>query len=99
MSLQIGFDVANTLRLAGEGARGVQQRVVIELDEGLERDVEASAVIEDGAMMIGNPPRPRIEIKASLEFAGLREAADSVKVSPPRSVQLRPPGRRLNSRI
>ena len=47
LPLEIGFDVANALRLAAERARGMQQRIVIELDERLERDVEALAVIED----------------------------------------------------
>ena len=55
---------------------GMQKGVVIELDERLERDVEAFAVIKDGAMVIGNPPRPRIEIKSLFEFAGLLEAAE-----------------------
>ena len=49
---------------------------MIELNERLECDVEAFAVIKHGAMMIGNPPRPWIEIKSLLEFAALAEAAE-----------------------
>jgi hypothetical protein len=64
------------LRLTAKRARSVQKRVVIELNERLEHDVEASAIIEHGTMMIGNSPRPRIEIKSLREFAGLREAAE-----------------------
>ena len=75
MPLKIGLDVANALRLAAERRRGVEQGVVIELDEGFERDAEALAVIEQGAVMIRNSPRPRIEIEAFLKVAGLRRAA------------------------
>ena len=49
---------------------------MIELDEGLERDAEALAIIEQGAVMIGNSPRPGIEIEAFFEVAGLRRAAE-----------------------
>ena len=76
VSVKIGFDFANALRPPAERARSVQQRIVIELDERLERDVKAFAIIEDRTMMIGNPPRPGIEIKSLLEFAGLRGAAE-----------------------
>ena len=73
--MKIGLDVANTLWPTAERAGRVQKRIVIELNERLERDVETLAVIKHGTMMIGNPPRPRIEIKSLLEFAGLRETA------------------------
>ena len=46
MALKIGLDVANALRLAAERRRGVEQGVVIELDERFERDAEPLAVIE-----------------------------------------------------
>ena len=75
MALKIGLDVANTLRLAAERIRGVEQGVVVELDEGFERDAEALAVIEQGAVMIGNSPGTRIEIEAFLKAAGLCRAA------------------------
>ena len=50
--------------------------VVIELDEGLERDPEAAAIVEDRIVVIGDAPRPRIEIEAGVEFACLRRAAE-----------------------
>ena len=84
MALKIRLDVTNALRLAGERIRSVEQGVMIELDEGFEGDAEALAIIEQGTVMIRNSPRSRIEIKAFLEAA-------------PRIVQLRPPGRLLNS--
>src|SRR5258705_10841253 len=49
---------------------------MIELDEGFEGDAEALAIVEQGAVMIRNSPRSRIEIKAFLEAAGLRCATE-----------------------
>ena len=64
---------------------------MIELDEGFEGDAEALAIIEQGAVMIRNSPRPRIEIKAFLEAAGLRRAAEFCKsVATAGCVQFRP---------
>ena len=76
LSLEIGLDGANTLRLAAERAGGMQQGIVIELDERLDRDIEALAVVEQRAVMIRNPPRPGIEIKSVVEFADLLLAAE-----------------------
>src|ERR1700743_903561 len=75
MALKIGLDVADALRLAAEVVGRMQQRVVIELDERLKRDIEALAIIEQRPMVIGNPPWAGIEIKTLLELAGLRRAA------------------------
>src|SRR6476469_4015849 len=52
---------------------------MIELNEGFEGDAEALAIIEQGAVMIRNSPRSRIEIKAFLEAAGLRCATEFCK--------------------
>src|ERR1044072_882396 len=49
---------------------------MIELDEGFEGNSEALAIVEQGAVMIRNSPRSRIEIKAFLEAAGLRRATE-----------------------
>src|SRR5580700_8812615 len=49
---------------------------MIELDERLERDTQAFAVIEHRAMVIGNSPWAGIDIEALLEFAGLLEPAE-----------------------
>src|ERR1700742_1000866 len=54
----------------------MQQRVVIELDERLERHVEAFAIVEQRAMVIRYPPWARIEVEALVEPAGLRRAAE-----------------------
>src|SRR5215467_93242 len=51
----------------------MQVGVVIELDERLKRDVEAFAIIEQRAVMIGNAPWPRIDVKAIFELANLGE--------------------------
>src|ERR1700709_2750848 len=75
MALKIGLDVASALRLAAEPRRGVEQGVVIELDEGLERDAEAFAVIEQSAVMIRNPPWPGLDVERVRKAAGLRRAA------------------------
>src|SRR4051794_19435233 len=71
MPLEVGLDIADPLRLAAERMGRVKQRIVIELDEGLQRDAEPLAIIQHGAMMIGNPPRTRVEIEALLKSAGL----------------------------
>jgi hypothetical protein len=54
--------VAQALRLAAEGIPCVQIGVVVDLDERFEADAQALAVVEDAAMVIGNPPRSWIEV-------------------------------------
>ena len=54
----------------------MQERVVIELDERLERDPEPAAVIQNCVMMIGNAPRSRIDVEAGIELAGLGRPAE-----------------------
>ena len=54
----------------------MQIGVVIELDERFEGDPETAAIIEERVMMIGNAPRPRIEIEAGVELACLPRAAE-----------------------
>ena len=76
LTLEIRLDAAEALRLAAEGTRRVQIGVVVELDEGFQRHVEPAAVIEQCAMMMGNPPRAGIEVEPLLELAGLLEAAE-----------------------
>ena len=49
---------------------------MIELDEGLQRDAEPLAIIQQGAVMIGNAPRARIEIEALFEAAVLGRATE-----------------------
>ena len=76
LALEIRLHAADTLRRAVEGACGVQIGVVIELDEGFQRDIEPPAIIEQRTMMIGNPPRAGIDVEPVLEFAFLGEAAE-----------------------
>jgi len=54
--------VAQALRLAAEGILGVQMGVVVDLDERFEADAQALAVVEDAAMVMGNPPGSGIEV-------------------------------------
>ncbi len=60
----------------------MQNGVVIELDERLERDTQALAVVENRAVVIGNPPWTGIDIEALLEFAGLLETTEFSKGIP-----------------
>src|SRR5258708_40134360 len=76
MYMKIILDVENALRNVCECPGRMQKCIVIELDEGLERDTQALAVIEKRAMGIGNPPWAWIDIEALLEFAGLLEATE-----------------------
>src|SRR3954467_6935622 len=76
LALKVGLDLANALRLAAECLRAVQQRVVIELNERLQRHIQPLAVIQRGMVVIGNPPWPRIYVESLIEFAGLRGAAE-----------------------
>src|SRR5712671_6510143 len=71
MPLQVCLDLADSLRLAAERTGAVQQRIMIELDERLERDAEPLAIIQNRAVMIRNAPGPRIEIEPFLKAAGL----------------------------
>jgi hypothetical protein len=48
----------------------------IELDKRLKRDAKPLAVVEQRAMVVGNPPRTGIDIEALVEFAGLFEATE-----------------------
>src|ERR1700722_13214246 len=48
----------------------------IDLREGLERHLEALAIIEHRPMVIGNAPRTRVQIQALRELHVLREAAE-----------------------
>ena len=73
---KIGLDVANALRLALERLGRMQERIVIELDEWLERDAEPATIIQDRVMVMGNAPRPGVEIEAGVEFAALGLAAE-----------------------
>lgn len=46
IAMEIGLHVTIALRLAPERARGMDEGVVVHLNERLERDVEAPAIIK-----------------------------------------------------
>src|SRR5260370_2062464 len=54
----------------------MEEGIVDELDERLERDDEAAAIVEDRVVMVRDAPRPRIEIEARVKLAALRRAAE-----------------------
>src|SRR5277367_3376180 len=54
----------------------MQIGVVIELDERLERDPEAAAIVQNRVMVVRNAPRSGIEIEAGVELALLRRSAE-----------------------
>src|SRR6516162_4383408 len=59
--------VAQALRLAAEGILSVEISVVVDLDERLKVDSQTLAVVEDTAVVIGDPPGSRIEVEATIE--------------------------------
>src|SRR5207245_212035 len=67
---------ADALRRPAERARGVEESVVVELVERLERDVEPPAIVEQRAVVIGNAPGAGIDVEPLGELAGLGGAAE-----------------------
>src|SRR5437868_11444277 len=67
--------MAVALRLAAERVLGMEIRVVVDVNEGLERDGKPLAVVENSPVVVRNAPRAGIEIKPLVEFATLREPA------------------------
>src|SRR5208283_4362045 len=82
--LEVRLDLPNPLGLAVEGRGRVKIGIVIELNERLESNAKPATVIENCMMVVRDPPRPRIEIKAVVEHAVLRGAAEfSVGIATP----------------
>ena len=75
-ALEIRLHRADTLRPAVERLGRMKQRIVVELNERLQRHAETAAVIEDRVVVVGNAPGPRIEIETVGESAGLGGAAE-----------------------
>src|SRR5262249_4330562 len=73
---EVGLNVTVTLRSATKGTRRVEIGVVVDLDERLERDAEALAIIEQTAMVERDSPWSRIEIETGNEIAFLLRAAE-----------------------
>ena len=83
-ALEVGLDLANPLRLPPESRGRMKVGVVIELNERLDRNAEPAAVIENGVVVVRDPPWPRIEIEAVVEQAPLRGAAElGVRIAAP----------------
>src|SRR5260370_35253083 len=53
----------------------MQERVVVQLLEGLQLDAQTLAIVEQSVVVIGNAPRAGIEIQVLVELAFLRRAA------------------------
>src|SRR5882757_7444198 len=82
MAVEISLHLTIALRLAVEGALGMEPGVVIHLNERLERDIELPAIVEHAVVMVGNAPGTRVEIKSRVELTALRRAAEfSVRVA------------------
>src|SRR5262249_50900232 len=64
IAIEIGLDLAIALRFAVEGAPRMEPSVVVHLNERLERDVEASAIVEHAVVMVRNAPWTGIEIES-----------------------------------
>ena len=64
----IAFEIRRRLavahRLAAKGIGIVHHGVVVELDEGFQRHAKGLAVMQQGAVVIGNAPRAGIEVMA-----------------------------------
>src|ERR1035441_1096567 len=69
MSIEVRLDRAQSLRLATEGLAAVEVGVVVDLDEGLQRDAEPLAVAQHSPVMIGQAPGARIDIQVLIEPA------------------------------
>src|ERR1700736_1206542 len=76
MALIIGLDLTIALRLAAKGPAAVQIGVVIDLEERFEGHTEPLAVAENASMVIGNSPRPGIDVQVFVEPTLLGESTE-----------------------
>jgi len=76
MALEVDRELLVALRLAAERAAVVNERVVVELNERFEFDAELLAIVQQGAVMVRDPPWTRIEIISRREAAILRRPVD-----------------------
>src|ERR1700722_13222693 len=76
MPLIIGLDLPIAPRLSAEGPAAVQIRVVVYLQERLERHTQPLAVAEHAAVVIGNSPRTGIDVQVLVEPALLGKTAE-----------------------
>src|SRR5258706_4332709 len=69
MTLVVGLDRAQPLRLTAERLVAVQIGVVVELHEWLERNAKALAVAQHPAMVVRQPPRTGIDVQTRIKTA------------------------------
>src|SRR5579863_545977 len=75
-ALEISPDLADALRPAAKGLGVMQKGVVVELNEGLERDAELATIVQKRVVMVRDAPGPWIEVEAVVEVAALGRAAE-----------------------
>src|SRR5690606_35177582 len=68
LSLEIRMDMAKTLGLAIKMLFAMQVRVVVVLNKGFQLDLEPLAIVQQGPVMKGNTPRPRIDVLILVEL-------------------------------
>src|SRR6202020_3348164 len=76
VSLIVGLDLPEALRLARKCAATVQVGVVIDLEKWLQGNPQKLRVMHHAVMVIRNSPRARIDVQILVEFALLRMAAE-----------------------
>ena len=88
MTVVVGFDRAQPLRLTAERLVAVQIGIVVDLHEWFERNAEALAVAEHSAVVIRQPPRTGIDVQTRIEaaFLGLTAQLRIAIASPQRPV-------------
>lgn len=75
MATEVGRDFLEPLRLAVKGFRVVQIGVVVDLDERLQLDAKALAVIQHRKMVRRDPPGAGVDVVALAELDRLSKAA------------------------
>ena len=76
IALIVGLHLPESLRLATESLRGMQVCVVIDLDERLERYLQAFGIVEYTLVVIRNAPRPWVQVKPVCKIAVLGGTAE-----------------------
>ena len=97
MAVIVGLDRAETLRLAAKGLAAVHVGVVVDLQEGLERDAEPLAVTEHAAVVIRQPPGTGIDVETGIKLALLGYAAQFGEAIAAAQGPVAPAGRALYS--
>jgi hypothetical protein len=75
VAVEVGLDPAIALRDAAEGCLRMDIGVVVDLEERLQRYLQEPAVVQQGGVMVGNPPGSGVQIEALVELHVLGETA------------------------